>query len=135
MGRLRVVAGILRDARGRVLIAERCGDDAMAGKWEFPGGKIEAGETATAALARELAEELDIEVQACARFMRLQHDYADRQVEVSFYLVSEWLRDPRGCDGQRLQWVQPSSLDAESMLAADAPVLEALAELRAGAAR
>jgi len=127
--RIQVVAGILRDAQGRVLIAERTVDDSMAGQWEFPGGKIDVGEAAVTALARELAEELDIEVLASSHFMSLEHDYPDRQVAISFYLVSKWLRQPQGRDGQDLAWVEPLSLNDRQMLAADKPVLEALRKL------
>jgi len=126
MKRIRVVAGILYDSAGRVLIAERHSDDALAGKWEFPGGKIDAGESAVAALARELAEELDVHVLSSRHFMSLQHDYPDRRVAVSFYLVNEWSRQPLGCEGQELEWVDPLLLDADRLLAADAPVLDAL---------
>ena len=70
-----VAAGILCDAEGRVLIAERLGGGPFQGLWEFPGGKISDGESALEALSRELAEELGIEVVACASFMRLRHEY------------------------------------------------------------
>ena len=129
MKRIAVVAGILRDDNGRVLIAERLGDDAMAGKWEFPGGKIGSGESAATALARELGEELGIEMLACTHFMSLEHDYDDRQVALDFYFVREWLQEPQGRDGQRLKWVMPSALLSGSMLAADVAVVDALRKL------
>jgi len=124
--RLQVVAGILRDRNGRVLITERLADHAMAGKWEFPGGKVLPGEEHAQALQRELLEELDVEALHCSHLVSLRHDYPDRKVEINFYLVGEWRRQPRGCDGQALAWVDPEELDPHRLLAADAPVIDLL---------
>ena len=121
-----VAAGILCDSKGRILIAERLGGGPFQGLWEFPGGKIVAGETATQALSRELAEELGIEVTACSSFMSLRHEYDDRIVAIEFFIVSEWNSDPVGREGQELRWVPAESLDAEELLPADVPVVEAL---------
>jgi len=87
--RIQVVAGILRDGESRVLIAERLGDRVFRDLWEFPGGKIDAGETPGAALQRELDEELGIEIVSFDHFQRIRHDYADRQVLIDFFLVSQ----------------------------------------------
>lgn len=126
--RIDVIAGILVDAAGRVLIAERLYDHPMAGYWEFPGGKIHAGETAEAALERELAEELGISELEQAPFMQLDHDYPDRRVSLDFRLVTSWCGDARGLEGQRLQWQLPDAIDEQTLLPADAPVLKALRE-------
>jgi len=124
--RLEVVAGILRGRDGRVLIAERLGDGPFNGLWEFPGGKIAAGEAPDAALARELAEEIDVRVLASTHFLSLEHDYPDRRVDIDFFLIDRWEREPRGMEGQRLRWVLPVDLDEANLLPADEPVIAAL---------
>ena len=126
MNHFNVAAGILCDSAGRVLIAERVGGGVFDGLWEFPGGKIAADETSMQALSRELAEELGIEVTACASFMNLHHEYDDRIVTIEFFIVSDWNSDPVGREGQALRWVPRESLDAEELLPADVPVVEAL---------
>ena len=126
MNHFNVAAGILCDAEGRVLIAERLGGGPFQGLWEFPGGKIGAGESAAEALCRELAEELGIEVTTCASFMNLRHEYDDRVVTIEFFIVSDWASEPVGREGQALRWVPRERLDAEELLPADVPVVEAL---------
>ncbi len=114
------------DDAGRVLIAQRLGDGPFHGLWEFPGGKINNGETAPAALSRELAEELGIEVTASAPFMNLRHEYDDRIVSIEFFIVSDWNSDPVGREGQALRWVRKNLLNADELLPADVPVIDAL---------
>ena len=121
-----VVAGILLDEDGRVLVTERIGDHSFAGLWEFPGGKIEDGEDRLSALGRELGEELGIEIVEQSLFMRLDHDYADRSVCIDFYLIKHWHNTPVGRDGQALMWILPEELAEDLLLPADAPVIEAL---------
>jgi 8-oxo-dGTP diphosphatase len=127
---LLVVAAALYDRDGRVLIAERPAGKHMAGRWEFPGGKVDVGETEADALARELREELGIEVASSHPFMRLAHSYDDRDVELSMWIVESFSGEPRGLDGQCLKWVQPERLFDEDILEADRPFVEALARLR-----
>jgi 8-oxo-dGTP diphosphatase len=126
MNHFHVAAGILCDAEGRILIAERLGGGPFRGLWEFPGGKIADDESAAEALSRELAEELGIEVTACASFMNLRHEYDDRIVTIEFFIVSEWVSEPVGREGQALRWVPRERLDASELLPADVPVVEAL---------
>jgi 8-oxo-dGTP diphosphatase len=129
MRRLRVAAGILFDAHGRVLIAERVGGGPFQGMWEFPGGKIVDGESPEQALTRELLEELGIEPGAVEHFMYLEHDYPDRAVSIHFFLVSGWKNDPAGIEGQALRWVAPALLNDHELLPADVPVIEALQQM------
>jgi 8-oxo-dGTP diphosphatase len=129
MKHLDVAAGILFDNADRVLITERLCAGPFNGLWEFPGGKIGAGETAQAALVRELAEEIDIEVTRCSSFMQLRHEYDDRIVTIEFFLVSQWNRDPTGREGQALRWVLKDALDAAELLPADVPVVAAIKKL------
>jgi len=126
MNHFDVAAGILCDSSGRVLIAERLGGGPFHGLWEFPGGKITANETPLEALSRELAEELGIEVTTCASFMNLRHEYDDRIVTIEFFIVSAWNSEPVGREGQALRWVPRDRLDADELLPADVPVVEAL---------
>ena len=126
MNHFHVAAGILCDADGRILIAERVGGGPFHGLWEFPGGKIADGETAVEALSRELAEELGIEITTCASFMNLRHEYDDRIVTIEFFVVSNWNSEPVGREGQALRWVPREQLDAAELLPADVPVIEAL---------
>jgi 8-oxo-dGTP diphosphatase len=121
-----VAAGILCDAEGRVLIAERLGGGPFHGMWEFPGGKIGDDESSVEALSRELAEELGIEITRCAAFMQLRHEYDDRVVTIEFFIVSDWNCEPVGREGQALRWVARERLDAAELLPADVPVVEAL---------
>lgn len=127
--RVQVVAGILRDDDACVLIAERLGDSAFVDLWEFPGGKIEAGEAPEEALRRELKEELGIEIVSFAHFQCIRHDYADRQVLIDFFLVSQWLGQPLGLQGQGLRWIPIEQLQEEVLLPADGPVVSALQAL------
>ena len=124
--RLEVVAGILRDASGRVLITERVDDGPFQGLWEFPGGKIGAEETPEAALARELGEEIGVQPLVSEHFMSLQHDYPDRLVSIDFFLVTAWKNEPTGLEGQELRWVKTEDLNSEELLPADLPVVEGL---------
>jgi 8-oxo-dGTP diphosphatase len=126
--RLQVAAGILRNSVGEVLITERIEAGPFQGLWEFPGGKIAAGESAEMALCRELREELGIEVLAQQHFQFIAHNYPDRTVELDFFFVDDWRGEPAGLEGQGLRWVSVSQLNAAELLPADAPLIEALRE-------
>jgi len=126
MKHFHVAAGILRDAAGHVLITERHCDGPFDGLWEFPGGKIQSGETSSKALKRELAEELGIEVTGSQPYLNLHHDYPDRTVDLEFFIVTEWRGKPEGLEGQEIKWVDLSELDSDVLLPADAPVVAAL---------
>ena len=124
-----VVAAALHDRRGRVLIAQRPAGKHMAGRWEFPGGKVAAGESEAQALARELREELGVEVVASRPLMRLSHSYSEHEVELSMWIVERFGGEPRGLDGQRLKWVERARLLEEDILEADRPFIDALQRL------
>jgi 8-oxo-dGTP diphosphatase len=121
-----VVAGALFDAQGRVLIAQRPTGKALAGRWEFPGGKLDDGEEAFAGLARELREELGVAVAAAEPLIRYPHQYAERIVWLDMWVVTEWSGEPRGLDGQAIKWVHLQGLSGEDILEADQPIIEAL---------
>jgi len=123
-----VVAAALIGPDRRVLIAERPAGKPMAGRWEFPGGKLAPGESEAAALARELAEELGIQMRGGSPWLRLTHEYEDRVVELSLWLVEQYGGEPRGLEGQALRWVDAEALAAADLLEADRPFVEALVE-------
>jgi 8-oxo-dGTP diphosphatase len=123
---VRVVAAVLRDAGGRVLIAQRSPGKHMAGWWEFPGGKIAPGEASEAALARELLEELGIELRCCHPLLQLRHDYADRVVELEVFMVDDYDGEPSGREAQALKWVAVAELYLHALLPADRPIIEVL---------
>jgi 8-oxo-dGTP diphosphatase len=126
---MRVVAAALYNAAGEVLIAQRPPGKHLAGRWEFPGGKVASGESEPAALARELREELGIVMRAARPCMRLTHAYADREVELSLWIVEAFSGTPHALDGQQLKWVAPAQLPHEDILDADRPFIAALAQL------
>jgi 8-oxo-dGTP diphosphatase len=127
---VRVVAGVLRDADGMVLLSQRLPGKHMAGYWEFPGGKIAPGESAQQALARELTEELGVSLQRCHPLLHLRHDYADRVVELDVFLVDAYCGEPAGLESQALKWVAAGELDALGLLPADRPIVDALNLMR-----
>lgn len=128
---IRVVAAALYDGTGRVLIAQRPAGKHMAGRWEFPGGKIAAGESEEQALARELEEELGVLLRSGRPLMALEHEYDDYRVELAMWVVDGYDGEPRGLDGQSLKWVELAVLLDEDMLEADRPFIEALQRLGA----
>ena len=123
---VRVVAAVLRDEHGRVLIAQRPAGKHMAGYWEFPGGKIAPGESSEQALKRELAEELGVSLRRCHPLLQLRHDYADRVVELEVFAVDDYGGEPSGLEAQALKWVAAAELGSEALLPADRPIVEAL---------
>jgi len=127
---IRVAAGILTGADGRVLVTERLGDPAFPGYWEFPGGKIGDGECPDAALRRELSEELGIVAGECELLLSLDHRYPDRSVSIDFYRVLTWRGIPSGLEGQAIRWVTATELAEIDLLPADAPVIDALRNSR-----
>lgn len=107
---MHVAVGILRNARGEVLIAKRPLDKYKGGLWEFPGGKVEKSETVFQALQRELTEEIGIQVVAAQSWLKCEYDYLDRKVLLDTWLITEFLGDPLGNEGQLIAWVLPKDL-------------------------
>ena len=126
-----VAAVALVDTDGRVLLAQRPAGKSMAGLWEFPGGKVDAGETPEAALIRELAEELGIDVTASclAPFTFASHTYPDFHLLMPLYVCRKWSGIPSAREGQRLAWVWPARLADYPMPPADTPLVAALRDL------
>ncbi|MEZ5562286.1 MAG: 8-oxo-dGTP diphosphatase MutT [Gammaproteobacteria bacterium] len=123
-----VAAGVIRDSSGRILIAQRPAGSHAGGFWEFPGGKIQAGEDAFQALVRELAEEIGIQVFAASPLMICRHSYPERVVELHVFEVSDSAGEARGLEGQPLRWVTVEELGGAGLLEADLPIAAALME-------
>lgn len=128
---LLVVACALVDADRRVLIAQRPRDKHMGGLWEFPGGKLEPGETPEAALIRELREELSIETrEAClAPLSFASHSYDHMHLLMPLYVCRKWQGTPIPGEHQALKWVRPQALRDYPMPPADEPLIAALCDL------
>lgn len=120
-----VVAAALVDSDGRVLIAQRPDGKQLAGQWEFPGGKVEDGETPETALIRELEEELGITVkQAClAPFVFASHTYENFHLIMPLYLIRRWDGEPEAREHKALKWVRPNDMRNYEMPPADLPLV------------
>jgi mutator protein MutT len=122
-----VVAAALTNTAGRVLIAQRPAGKHLAGGWEFPGGKLEAGEDRRLGLARELQEELGITLIAPPRpLIRVRHAYDYGAVLIDMWVVRQYSGEPRGLDGQALRWCTRDELESVELLPADGPIVAAL---------
>lgn len=123
-----VSAIALYDADGRVLLTQRPEGKAMAGMWEFPGGKIEPNETPEAAIFREIREELGIELcESCiAPITFVSHAYENFHLAMFLYACRKWEGIPRGLEGQNLTWKYPNEMRALPMPPADIPLVAAL---------
>jgi 8-oxo-dGTP diphosphatase len=126
--RVEVVAAIVVDSQHRILMAQRSDWQHQGGKWEFPGGKIESGETHMQALARELKEEVDVQIdqQACELFKAVHHDYSDKQVSLYFYLVKGFSGTAKGLEGQPVMWVNAQTLPQMAIPDANQAIADAL---------
>lgn len=126
MNRIHVAAGVILNSERQVLLALRPKDKHKGGLWEFPGGKVEAGESVRAALARELLEEIDLVVLEARPFLVIDHDYGDKQVRLDVWLVSRFDGTPRGTEGQQVAWVNVADLQHYRFPEANAGIVAAL---------
>lgn len=122
---LHVAVGVIKDGEGRVLISLRHDDADQGGLWEFPGGKLESGESVEQALSRELKEELDITVLEITPLIKVDHQYADFKVLLDVWLVTLFSGKPVGREGQEIKWLSPDKLKNYSFPEANAPIVVA----------
>ena len=127
MTRIEVVAAVLERDDGSFLLAQRPAGKVYAGYWEFPGGKVEPNESPRAALARELHEELGVEIERAYPWLTRDYDYEHAAVRLRFFRVTEWRGEPRGREQQRVTWQQTKRIDVSPLLPANGPILRALA--------
>ncbi len=126
---VKVAAGVI-ERDGQVLVTQRAAKAHQGGLWEFPGGKLESGESAEQALIRELAEELNIQVTQQAPLIEISHDYGDKQVRLFVSVVRAFEGEPQGLEGQPMQWIAAADLNTLSFPAANLPIIQAyLAQL------
>jgi 8-oxo-dGTP diphosphatase len=124
MKRVHVAVGIIVNSQQQILLAKRHGHLHQGGKWEFPGGKVEADETITQALVRELKEEVDLSVATSSAFMSISHDYPDKQVLLDIHLVQDFSGEAIGVEGQQIAWVNQAQLKDYEFPEANLPILE-----------
>ena len=123
-----VAVGILMKPNGDVLLGCRPEGKPYAGYWEFPGGKVEPGESVLDALKREFAEEIGVNILSAEPWCGVEHVYPHAHVRLHFYISREWQGDPQSLEGQKLAW--QGSFNVSPILPATVPLLESLAELR-----
>ena len=127
MKQIEVVAGIIfNDSRSEVLLALRKPEQHQGDRWEFPGGKLEQGETQEAGLARELSEEIGIEVTQCSSRTVIEHQYPDKSVRLHFWNVTRFSQQPQGKEGQQLRWVRLDALQQLSFPDANQSIVDML---------
>ncbi|SHH98493.1 8-oxo-dGTP diphosphatase MutT [Ferrimonas marina] len=123
---IQVAIGVVLDSQQRVLVAKRKAEQHQGGLWEFPGGKVDAGEGFEQALARELEEEVGLTVLGCEPLHSVTHDYGDRTVQLATYLVTEFDGEAQPKEGNPLQWVPVTDLPKLAMPAANQVLIQAL---------
>ena len=123
---LLVSAVALIDTDGRVLLTQRPAGKSMAGLWEFPGGKVEQGESVTEALIRELKEECNIAVTDCAPLTVVEHQYRDKRVLLDVWWVLSYTGTARQMEGQEFVWADIAQLDAYQFPDANQPIVDCL---------
>lgn len=126
---IRVAVGVIENDRGELLIAQRAKQKHQGGCWEFPGGKIEAGESSMGALKRELAEELCVQVREASPLCDLTHEYPDIIVTLDVWRVTAFQGLAQGNEGQPIRWIKRSSLKSIVFPEANQEIVERLLEL------
>ncbi len=129
MARVHVAVGVVLNADACILLSKRHADSHQGGLWEFPGGKVEPGETVVEALRRELYEELGIRIGASKPLLEVSHDYADKAVLLDVWLIEEFEGEAAGREGQPLAWAAPTELGNFEFPAANHPIVQACLEL------
>lgn len=126
MARVKVAVGVVFNAQGQILVAKRRPEQHQGECWEFPGGKIEPGETVATALKRELFEEVGIQVLHHEPWLEVAHDYQDKSVLLQVHKVISFEGEPWGCEGQLVQWISPDKLTSLPLPQANEAIVKAL---------
>jgi 8-oxo-dGTP diphosphatase len=126
-----VAVGVVVNRDRHVLVAKRHDSQHQGGLWEFPGGKVAAGESVQQALKRELQEEVNITVRECAALLKIPHDYGDKKVLLDVWYVQVFAGEARGCEGQPVRWVSLADMAALEFPAANQAILETVRNLLA----
>ena len=121
-----VAVGVIVDKAFNILIAKRAAESHQGGLWEFPGGKVDAGETVEVALSRELKEELAIELSQCEALLEIHHDYVDKSVLLDVWLVTDFKGEACGNEGQPVEWVPVENLRGYAFPAANEAIITAI---------
>jgi len=124
--RLTISVGIIRNSQHEIFITQREAASHMAGFWEFPGGKVEAGENPAQAVIRELKEEVGIDAENPLLIKTLEHIFPDRVITLHFHLVEQWQGEPYGKEGQPKRWVPQTELKVEEFPPANESIVKAL---------
>lgn len=125
---IHVVIGVLYNAKGELLLAEREKHKFQGGRWEFPGGKVEVQEDAFHALKREMREEIGIDVVSANAWRQFQHTYPDRTILLDVWNISDYIGEPHGKEGQQLRWVSLADLASLEIPDANWDVVKMLME-------
>ena len=131
MSVVHVAVGVIVDSANNVLITRRSQRAHQGGLWEFPGGKVEAGESLVAALKRELQEELGISIGRTSALLDIHHDYGDKQVLLDVHVVWDYSGEARSLENQPMAWVSPQALTQYAFPAANVAIVTALGKLYA----
>ncbi|XKM13859.1 8-oxo-dGTP diphosphatase MutT [Orbaceae bacterium ac157xtp] len=126
MKKIEIAVGIVRSHDGKIFITQRGENSHLAGFWEFPGGKVEDGETPIETLYREIAEEIDISILEAKFLQTVTHQYSDRLITIHVYLVEEWDGEPFAAEGQISRWVDEDDLCADDFPDANRTIIEML---------
>ena len=129
MAVVHVAVGVILDAQRNILITRRAPDAHQGDLWEFPGGKVEAGESLAQALSRELREELGIVIGRTGALLQIHHDYGDKSVLLDVHIVWDFSGEARPLEDQPMAWVAPSELGNYTFPAANVPIVEAVRKL------
>jgi len=123
---IHVAVAVLRNAEGKILLSRRRKGTHLAGLWEFPGGKLEAGESLSEALQREIKEELGIGIVTHRPLIQISHSYPEKEVFLDVHLVNEWQGTAAGVEGQQIAWVSAEEIDGYHLPPADRPIVTAI---------
>ena len=122
--RVHVAVGIIVNNMQDVLVSKRLEHLHQGGKWEFPGGKVEQGETVTNALKREIKEEVNLDIASSIPLMKISHDYPDKQVLLDIHLVSHFYGEAKGLEKQEIRWIPKQELINYDLPEANKPILD-----------